>query len=105
MELAETEKTYVRSLTLIFEEIVVPLRTLAEQSANPILTREEVNSLFSYWEVILKCHVSLLKVVQDRMAEWVSTPQIGDIFLEKVSLIKVYSHPDCLHQVIPTLCQ
>lgn len=50
-----------------------------------VLTTDEVTAMFSYWEVILKCHVSLYKLFQDRVAAWDKKPEMGDIFLEKVS--------------------
>lgn len=40
--------------------------------------------MFSYWEVLLKCHVTLLKTIEDRVKVWDQRPEIGDIFIEKV---------------------
>jgi len=91
MEMFETEKTYVRSLKLIYDEFVCVLRNAATDKS-AILTTEELQRIFSYWEVLLKCHTSLLKVIEERMNGWDVRPEIGDIFSEKTAFIKLYKH-------------
>jgi hypothetical protein len=89
-EIYETEKTYVKSLQFIFTDFITVLRSSTNKE--PILTSEELNDIFSYWEVILKCHNSLLKSIEERINNWDNFPHLGDIFLNKIAFIKLYKH-------------
>jgi hypothetical protein len=73
-EILSTERTYVRSLQLVsavivastfllilLQEIIEPLRKFQDKKV-PVLTSEDITSLFSYLEIILGCHVKLLGV-------------------------------------------
>jgi hypothetical protein len=85
-EIFETERNYVNSLRLIMQEFIIPLRE------KNIISKDQVLAIFSYWEVILNCHVGLLAAFTDRIKIWDSKPEMGDIFVEKTAFIKVYKH-------------
>lgn len=90
-EILNTEKTYVSSLQVIFDEFVMPLKK-ADQEGHSILSRDEIMDIFNYWEVLLNCHNKLYKLLDDRMKEWEDRPEVGDIFSEQTSFIKLYKH-------------
>lgn len=91
------------SVSYLLQLIIYPLKQVAE-TKDAILSKQELQDIFSYWEVILRCHQTLLKSLEARMAEWSTRPEIGDIFLEKVgekslqysrvktAFIKLYKH-------------
>jgi len=43
-------------------------------------------------DVIYTCHISLLQSLKQRLSSWNNVPSIGDVFLEKVAFMKLYSH-------------
>eukprot|EP01117_Protostelium_nocturnum_P006478 TRINITY_DN2334_c0_g1_i1.p1 TRINITY_DN2334_c0_g1~~TRINITY_DN2334_c0_g1_i1.p1 ORF type:complete len:1143 (-),score=430.50 TRINITY_DN2334_c0_g1_i1:283-3711(-) len=90
-ETLETERTYVKSLKIIFDTMIVPFKQ-ASSEKNPILSADEIAQVFSFWEVILKCHESLFTVLEQRIAVWDELPELGDIFLDKIAFIKLYKH-------------
>lgn len=83
-----------------------PLQTLIDEK-KPIVSNDELMTLFSYWDVILKCHQRLLKLLEERLKNWDIKPELGDIFLERVMEIFIdnNSFSDCVHQIVQALCE
>eukprot|EP01113_Clastostelium_recurvatum_P033801 TRINITY_DN4510_c1_g1_i2.p1 TRINITY_DN4510_c1_g1~~TRINITY_DN4510_c1_g1_i2.p1 ORF type:complete len:1156 (-),score=386.35 TRINITY_DN4510_c1_g1_i2:12-3479(-) len=90
-EVLTTERTYVKQLSTVVELFVDPLKKRVSEKA-PLLSGEDIFSIFSNIEVLLTCHRKLLEALQERMTNWDSTPQLGDIFLKNTSFIKLYKY-------------
>lgn len=63
-----------------------------------ILKKKQIAEIFCYLDVILKCHVQLLRELEARTESWDIKPDIGDIFLERVR-VAIDSFPDNMFQV------
>ncbi|KYR00663.1 pleckstrin (PH) domain-containing protein [Tieghemostelium lacteum] len=89
-EVLSTEKTYVKQLTVVHDYFIEPLKKNSKQYG---LTAEDVMNIFSCLEVILNGHKSnILKALEERMTMWDQKPQLGDIFVNGTSFIKLYKH-------------
>ena len=51
---------------------------------NTLLKLDDILSIFSNWEVILKCHITLGDTIAERLKTWDDNQKIGEIFLEEV---------------------
>eukprot|EP01103_Thecamoeba_quadrilineata_P015255 TRINITY_DN4757_c0_g1_i2.p1 TRINITY_DN4757_c0_g1~~TRINITY_DN4757_c0_g1_i2.p1 ORF type:complete len:581 (+),score=94.89 TRINITY_DN4757_c0_g1_i2:13-1755(+) len=91
-EMMETEKTYVNSLQIIFDKMIEPLQTKAENEKERILRYNQIMDIFSNWETILTLHKRLLDKIINRMRDWTDETHIGDIFAENTAWIKLYKH-------------
>jgi len=60
-------------------------------SLKPIVTKEEVETLFSNVELILNVNQELLTQLQQKMATWTDTTIIGDVFLATAPYLKSYT--------------
>eukprot|EP01133_Synstelium_polycarpum_P000060 gene60-81_t len=88
-EMLSTERTYVKQLTVILEHFIEPSKARAKLFS----LSEEVLNTFSCLEVILNAHrTNILKALEARMLEWDAKPQLGDIFINNTSFIKLYKH-------------
>ncbi|KAK5583661.1 hypothetical protein RB653_005259 [Dictyostelium firmibasis] len=89
-ETLTTEQTYVKQLTVVYDNFIEPYKKTQKCHG---LTGEEFMDIFNCLEVILSSHkTNLLKPIEDRMLVWDSKPQMGDIFLNNTSFIKLYKH-------------
>ncbi|KAN0029595.1 hypothetical protein ACTA71_007726 [Dictyostelium dimigraforme] len=89
-ETLTTEQTYVKQLTVVYDNFIEPYKKTLKCHG---LTGEEFMDIFNCLEVILSSHkTNLLKPIEDRMLVWDSKPQMGDIFLNNTSFIKLYKH-------------
>ncbi len=52
----------------------------------------QIYDIFANVEVILSCHKKLLTYFEERLQEWDSKPELGDIFLGYTGFIKLYKH-------------
>ena len=50
-----------------------------------MLTAEQVQAIFSNWEILLQQHQKLLSKIEDAMNETNSDPHLGEIFMGNVS--------------------
>jgi len=80
-ELVATERSYVRSLSIVEEVFVEPL------VAQKTLPAESISLVFSNIRSILILHVKLLEILEDRCKKWITFP-IGDIFLNLMGEFK-----------------
>lgn len=65
---------------------------MAEQTKNePILTLEEITTIFSNLATIFEFNQKLLVSLQERISRWSSTQKIGDIFLEMAPFLQIYT--------------
>eukprot|EP01132_Coremiostelium_polycephalum_P007427 gene7427-9129_t len=87
-EIVSTEESYVKSLSTVFNSLIVPLQNALESSSKPILTEEEIFSIFGNWERILLSHITLLKEFKSIIEKWNDDSTLGDLFLEKCEFLK-----------------
>lgn len=83
-ELLETEKNYVKSIEIVDNQLIQPLK-LAMKKGKPILKNDEMHACFANLSQLLSEHKSLLDLFQPRIVDnWDDDSTIGDIFLRKV---------------------
>lgn len=75
-ELYETEKSYVESLEILMNRYMKPLK-VSDQLIESIL----VDEIFYQIPEILKQHETFLELLSDRLKNWDSSQNMGDIFL------------------------
>jgi hypothetical protein len=89
-ELIETEKTYLHSLEITQKFFYEPLK-LQTNTARPVASMQEVNTIFSSLETIYHFTTELKKKLDERMKEWPSNQRIGDIFVQLAPMMKIYA--------------
>ena len=75
-ELYETEKSYVESLEILINRYMKPLK-VSDQLIESIL----VDEIFYQVPEIHKIHETFLELLSDRLKNWDSSQNMGDIFL------------------------
>ncbi|EGC39000.1 hypothetical protein DICPUDRAFT_27726 [Dictyostelium purpureum] len=97
-EIISTEQSYVKSLGTVYNSLIIPLHNSLD-TLNPILTKDEIFSIFGNWEILLRSHVSLLNEFKSKLQlnndienltniVFNSNITIGDLFLEKCEFLK-----------------
>nr|XP_032810356.1 FYVE, RhoGEF and PH domain-containing protein 4-like isoform X2 [Petromyzon marinus] len=104
MELLETERTYVKRLSLLDEVFHKQLREEAEKGSFPV---DVVSRVFSNLPSIHSFHRDfLLPELQQRMQEWDTNPRIGDILQKLAPFLKMYAvyvkNFDDAHKLVST---
>jgi hypothetical protein len=89
-EIVATEHSYVQSLYQCIKFFLFPLREKAKDN-RWIMTLEDVNRLFSTVEVIHQFNAEFCQQLDRRMAEWPNVNTFGDIFLQMVPMMKMYT--------------
>lgn len=89
-EVVATEQTYVQSLYQCIKFFLVPLKEKAKDN-RWIMTLEDVHRLFSTIEVIHQFNAEFSQQLDKRMAEWPNVNTFGDIFLQMVPMMKMYT--------------
>ncbi len=85
-EIYTSEKTYVHHLYLTIKSFLYPLQQLIN-TADQLLTSEEVTTLFSNIEEIYLCNSEFLSDMEQRLPPdnpWAEMDSMGDLFLLKV---------------------
>eukprot|EP01125_Pyxidicula_operculata_P016442 TRINITY_DN5662_c0_g1_i1.p1 TRINITY_DN5662_c0_g1~~TRINITY_DN5662_c0_g1_i1.p1 ORF type:complete len:1143 (-),score=334.15 TRINITY_DN5662_c0_g1_i1:8-3028(-) len=92
VELYQTEKSYVDSLNIIFNNFVVPLQN-TEANKKPIVSAERLKRIFVNIQSILTCHLRILDSLRERTESWSENQLIGDVFESKMrSITQLYKH-------------
>lgn len=89
-EILDTEESYLRYLTLMIKKYQNPLLTMA-QTKHPLISAEDVKTLFSNVEIIFAYNSMLLEGLKSRMNSWSSQQKIGDVFLSMADFLKCYT--------------
>jgi len=85
-ELLMTERTYVRSLTVVVEVYLKPIRK------NKVLQPDKIQLIFSNIEEIIEENKKLLNILEARWQKWWTFQKLADVFLDlENSFVKVYS--------------
>ncbi len=87
-ELLETEQTYVNSLDMMIRLYMKPLLASA-RTADPIMPRSKVQTIFSVVEVMTNLNKVLLDDLKKRLDVWHVDQVLGDIFLTMGDYLKV----------------
>lgn len=94
-ELVATEQSYCDSLTVLISTYLNPLRLKAE-SADAILSPQQVKKVFSNLDILQQLHASFLVDLRARVHE--TSPEtlqkpwvVGDLFLQFGPYLKLYS--------------
>ncbi|XP_061418672.1 FYVE, RhoGEF and PH domain-containing protein 4-like [Lethenteron reissneri] len=104
MELLETERTYVKRLSLLDEVFHKQLREEAEKGSFSV---DVVSQIFSNLPSIHSFHRDfLLPELEQRMQEWDTNPRIGDILQKLAPFLKMYGvyvkNFDDAHKLVST---
>ncbi|KAM9960840.1 hypothetical protein ACTFIW_009996 [Dictyostelium discoideum] len=110
-EIIATEQSYVKSLSTVYNLLIVPLLNSLDTNS-PILSNDEISSIFGNWEHLLRSHINLLKEFKLKLnlpfndltiddsnqnqnhnnifgdSIFDSNITIGDVFLEKCEFLK-----------------
>ncbi len=90
-ELTATERSYVKSLSIIKDVFVAGL---VDENKAPILAPPQMAAIFSNSEAILELHTRFLRQLEDRLREWgdgTGKDMIRDIFKSLLPLLKRYN--------------
>lgn len=88
-EVFETEEKYVSNLKVLLDVFVNPLNQ-AIIDHKPILTVDEMNTVFSVVQLIYNLHVSFLNKLRPIFAKWTWSSCIGSHFETLADRLKVY---------------
>lgn len=58
---------------------------------DPILTSEELTTIFSNIQTILEFNQKLLQSLKERLDNWSPIQKVGDVFLEMAPFLSVYT--------------
>jgi len=89
-EIVLTERSYVKSLSELHENWEKPLRE-ACKAGKPILSHDEIDSIFTISEGIHCLHQNMLKSLEERLENWSESQNIGDIFIRNANALKLYT--------------
>jgi len=82
-EILNTEVSYVEGLEGLLNSFQKPLKET--------LQPEEDRMLFSNVHILVKFHTYFRSELESRMANWVSNPTIGDVLVQAVPFMKMYT--------------
>ncbi|EGC30399.1 hypothetical protein DICPUDRAFT_99548 [Dictyostelium purpureum] len=89
-EIKKTEVEYINRLAYLNDVILKDLREAIDKGS-PIITIEEIQSIFSEVQIILSYNKRLLSDIEGRTKEWKQDTMIGDIFIKFSNFLKIYS--------------
>eukprot|EP00012_Vannella_robusta_P001244 CAMPEP_0206192088 /NCGR_PEP_ID=MMETSP0166-20121206/5746_1 /ASSEMBLY_ACC=CAM_ASM_000260 /TAXON_ID=95228 /ORGANISM="Vannella robusta, Strain DIVA3 518/3/11/1/6" /LENGTH=546 /DNA_ID=CAMNT_0053608509 /DNA_START=241 /DNA_END=1881 /DNA_ORIENTATION=- len=97
-EILETETRYVESLKTCISHYMTPLQNASREASGkaqntaPIIPKPVLRSLFSDLRIIYNFHEqSILSKILPRVESWNLYQCLGDIFLEIISMMKIYT--------------
>eukprot|EP01102_Stenamoeba_stenopodia_P022881 TRINITY_DN9696_c0_g1_i1.p1 TRINITY_DN9696_c0_g1~~TRINITY_DN9696_c0_g1_i1.p1 ORF type:complete len:707 (+),score=198.32 TRINITY_DN9696_c0_g1_i1:133-2253(+) len=87
-ELLKTEISYVNQLRLIVELFIHPLEEVCAKHSTQILTKEEIESIFSHIPTIYCHNKQLASTLEEKIKDWnEEKTTIGDIFMKIGTLL------------------
>ncbi|KAL6077678.1 SH2 domain-containing protein [Balamuthia mandrillaris] len=91
-EILSTERNYMRCLNVLVVQFRQPLWEALEGDS-PILSKEDIKTIFSHIEVIFAYNSDLLQKLEDRVDQWdADSSVLGDIFLYMGDYLRVYAN-------------
>eukprot|EP01104_Vermistella_antarctica_P021062 TRINITY_DN92_c0_g2_i1.p1 TRINITY_DN92_c0_g2~~TRINITY_DN92_c0_g2_i1.p1 ORF type:complete len:337 (-),score=117.74 TRINITY_DN92_c0_g2_i1:91-1101(-) len=91
VELLVTERSYVDSLNMMCKKYMEPMLAHA-QSKKPLITTEQIKSVFSITETLYTYHSMLLEGLERRIRDWSEESMIGDYFLSMSDFLRSYTN-------------
>jgi actin-related protein len=88
-EIMETEASYMTSLEVCKKFFLDPLR--AAVNTRPILSSEDIKTIFSSVEMILGFTTQVKSHLEARMKQWPAVQKLGDIFKDLAPAMKIYA--------------
>jgi len=89
-EILSTEENYVTTLREVVENFLRPLKEAAA-GGKPIVSHDEIKTIFSNIQIILGYNDALLEDLRKKFAAWHPFQLIGDVFLKMAAFMKVYT--------------
>ena len=91
-ELLETERSYARSLHVVVDVFMKPLRT-ASQAARAGVSAASVDLVFAHWLPLTALHDELLAQLERRIGgdAWHSAACVGDVISGIVPYLRMYT--------------
>lgn len=89
-EILSTEENYVKTLREVVEHFVRPLKE-AVARGKPIISNDEIKTIFSHIQIILGYNDALLEDLRKKTSSWHPYQMIGDVFLKMAAFMRVYT--------------
>jgi hypothetical protein len=83
-EIVTTEVNYVKVLQQLVQDFLIPLRNAAASEDTAIISKQNVQAMFPYIDILYNINKQFLIDLQERQKNWSPTQKIGDIFLKMV---------------------
>ena len=103
-EMLDTEQSYVLGLCVLLENYMKPLQKYCK--VEPKIAESDVNKIFAdgSLEAVYVLNSQLIGQLEERLAQWETKPELGDIFDKFAPLLKPYSrygskYEECLSHV------
>eukprot|EP01130_Rhizamoeba_saxonica_P013323 TRINITY_DN5682_c0_g1_i1.p1 TRINITY_DN5682_c0_g1~~TRINITY_DN5682_c0_g1_i1.p1 ORF type:complete len:684 (-),score=171.65 TRINITY_DN5682_c0_g1_i1:87-2138(-) len=90
-ELLDTERHYVSQLDLFVKLFLLPLREDATKNEKPMLSAEDIKTIFSSIQVIVGFNKVLLSDMEEAIMNWNINIRIGAIFKKMSQYMRVYT--------------
>ena len=91
-EIVRTERTFLRQMNTIEQEIYTPLYTAARENQNPILNPANLRICFSDLLEVRKVHQVFLDRLEHKQSIWSCDQTVGDTFLQLAQRFDCYSN-------------
>jgi len=89
-EILQTEKDYVRSLSIMDIVYMNPLKEAAK-AGKPIIKEEQIAAIFSIISDIFELHMNLVKELEPKIINWSEKQTIGEVFIKNGIALKMYT--------------
>jgi hypothetical protein len=90
-EIITTEVNYVKVLQQLVNDFLIPLRNAAASESTAIISKQDVQAMFPYIDILYNINKQFLLDLQARQNVWSSTQKIGDIFLKMSDFLRSYT--------------
>jgi len=111
-EILQTEENYVEALRMCVELYLNPLQAvsghgkLSSEVIVPSVSKKDIRAIFSDLAVIQRFHeTSILEKIRPRVENWQPYVCLGDIFLEIMSFMKIYTQYVQNYSTSMTVCE
>ena len=89
-EIYTSEQKYVDSLLLCMEQLYKPMVRVS-RGRSALISRAQLNDIFSTLEIIVELNRNLLNDLRDRLSKWPTVQKFGDLFVRMSPILRLYS--------------